>query len=681
MIKAVRGVPRPLGPSPWQDGVNFAVYAPKATKVTLCLFEQSGHSEVAQIPCVKHEGGYWSIRISPLSEGALYGYRVDGPYRPDEGLLFNYSKLLLDPYATDLQGEFTWSERHFCHLPIGTLTTTDNAVDMPKCRVKWMAKYDGERPNHPWSKTLIYEAHVKGATVRNLDIPEAHRGKFLGLASDAFISHIKYLGVTALELLPCHAFISEQFLTTKGLQNYWGYNTLSFFVPHKGYLVANDISEFQTVVKTLHSHGIEVILDVVYNHTAEAGIDGPTLSLKGFDNSAYYRTLPDQPNVYINDTGCGNTINIDHPATLRLVLDSLRYWVEVMGVDGFRFDLAVILARNCGGFNAYHTFLQAVGQDPVLQKCKLIAEPWDIGPGGYQLGAFPAPWREWNDKYRDTVRRFWRGDEGILPELAKRIHGSNDLFEHNVRGPLNSINFITSHDGFTLADWVSFQHKHNEANSEGNRDGHSDNFSFNCGVEGFTCDKTTNSLRLKMQKNALVTLLLSKGVPMISAGTEFSHSQNGNNNAYCQDNTINWLAWRSPQKSHPLMHLIRDVTELRRQFSLFSNPFYVHEDDARFGIRWYTETGAQMTQAHWHDNSRRCLIYALLDKKLNHAVLIVLNASMTAVSLVLPECPVKANWQFALTTDDHVPDTTELMVLSVSAQSSWVFKAKNEELK
>lgn len=680
MIKAVRGVPRPLGSSAWQDGVNFAVYAPKATKVTLCLFDQSGHSEVAQIPCVKHEGGFWSIRVTPLTEGALYGYRVDGPYNPSEGLLFNYNKLLLDPYATDLHGEFTWSERHFCHLPIGTLTTTDNAVDMPKSKVRWLPKYDGVRPNHPWSKTLIYETHVKGATTKNLDVPAEQRGKFLGIASDSFIEHLKFLGVTAVELLPCHSFISEQFLTTKGLQNYWGYNTLAFFVPHKAYLISKDVAEFQAMVKKLHSHGIEVILDVVFNHTAEAGIDGPTLSLKGFDNQAYYRTMPNDPSVYINDTGCGNTINIDHPATLRLILDSMRYWVEVMGVDGFRFDLVVILARNSGGFNAHHTFLQAVGQDPVLQKCKLIAEPWDIGPGGYQLGGFPAPWREWNDKYRDTVRRFWRGDEGTLPELAKRIHGSNDLFEHNVRGPLNSINFLTSHDGFTLADWVSFEHKHNEANGEGNRDGHSENYSFNCGIEGFTCDQAINAKRLKMQKNALVTLLLSKGVPMIAAGTEFGHSQGGNNNAYCQDNSINWLGWRTSQKSHPLMHLIREVISFRRQFSLFSNPFYVHQDDPRFGVLWYTEHGDLMSQEHWHDSKRRCLIYALLDKKLNQSVLIVLNAGMNPVALTLPECPVEASWQLAISTDEHTTDKADTAVLSVNAQSCLVFRARNEEL-
>ncbi|CCQ10914.1 Glycogen debranching enzyme [Pseudoalteromonas luteoviolacea B = ATCC 29581] len=678
MVKAVRGVPRPLGTSPWQDGVNFAVFAPKATRVTLCLFDGSGHSEIAQIPCVKHEGGIWSIRVTPLAQGALYGYRVDGPFEPEQGLLFNYNKLLLDPYATDFHGEFTWSERHFCHLPVGVINTMDNAIDMPKSKVKWLAKYDGVKPNNPWAKTLIYEVHVKGSTFRNLDVKKEHRGKFLGLCSDAFIDHLKHLGVTAVELLPSHAFISEQFLTTKGLQNYWGYNTLSFFVPHKHYLSNDDVSEFQLMVKKFHSANIEVILDVVYNHTAEAGIDGPTLCFKGFDNTAYYRTVNGGSARYINDTGCGNTLNIDHPITLRLILDSLRYWVETMGVDGFRFDLASILARNTHGFNAQHAFLQAVGQDPVLQKCKLIAEPWDIGPGGYQLGAYPAPWREWNDKYRDCVRRFWRGDEDTLAELAKRIHGSNDVFEHNLRGPLNSINFITSHDGYTLADWVSYEHKHNEANGEQNRDGHSDNYSFNCGVEGFSADPRVVALRLKMQKNALLTLLLSKGVPMISAGSEFGHSQSGNNNAYCQDNVTSWLAWTNSHRGHSLSFFIRDLLQLRRQFSLFSNPFFVHPNDNRFGVLWYTERGEQMVQDNWHESHRKWLFCALIDKKLQQAVLIGLNGSDKPVQMILPDCPVNASWRFALSSCNS-SSVNDLSNLVLSEKSSWVFIAKNEE--
>ncbi|MFC0119573.1 glycogen debranching protein GlgX [Pseudoalteromonas xiamenensis] len=681
MIKSVRGVPKPLGPTPWQDGVNFAVYAPRASSVLLCLFDQSGHSEVARIACVKHEGGFWSIRVSPLNEGALYGFRVDGPYEPEQGLFFNVNKLLLDPYATDLHGEFTWSERHFCHMPLGTLNITDNAIDMPKSRVRWLSKYEGERPNHPWAKTLIYETHVKGATNRNLAIPEGTRGKYLALCDEAFMDHIKQLGVTAIELLPCHAFISEQFLTTKGLQNYWGYNTLSFFVPHKAYLVGQDIAEFQQMVRKLHQNNIEVIVDVVFNHTAEAGIDGPMLSFKGFDNGVYYRTVEGKPDAYINDTGCGNTINIDHPATLRLVMDSLRYWVEVMGVDGFRFDLATILGRNLGGFNPHHAFLQAIAQDPILQKSKLIAEPWDVGPGGYQLGAFTAPWREWNDKFRDTVRRFWRGDNGILPELAKRIHGSNDVFEHNLRGPLNSINFITSHDGFTLADWVSYEQKHNEANGEQNRDGHSENFSFNCGVEGFSSDPNINALRLKMQKNALLTLLISKGVPMISAGSEFGHSQGGNNNAYCQDNISSWLAWKTAQKGHALSFFIHDVLKIRRQFSLFSNPFFVHPNHPRFGVNWYTESGELMNQENWHESNRKWLICALLDKKLNQAVLIVLNAGDSLLNLTLPSCPVDATWQFAISTSNSNITLPPQANLQIEAKSSWLFTAKNEELK
>ncbi|MFC3033819.1 glycogen debranching protein GlgX [Pseudoalteromonas fenneropenaei] len=678
MMSSVRGVPRPLGATQIEDGVNFAVFAPKATSVTLCLFDASGHSEIAQIPCVRHEGGFWSIKVTPLAEGALYGYRVDGPYEPERGLLFNRNKLLLDPYAKDLHGEFTWSERHFCHLPKGTLSLSDNAIDMPKCKVVWPAKYDGKRPNHPWAKTLVYECHVKGATIRNQDIAADKRGKFLGLCDPAFIDHIKHLGVTALELLPSQAFISEQFLTMKGLQNYWGYNTLGFFIPHKAYLCKGDIREFQQMVKTLHAAGIEVLLDVVYNHTAEAGMDGPTLSFKGFDNLAYYRTVPGKPDAYINDTGCGNTINIDHPVVLQLITDSLRYWVEVMGVDGFRFDLATILARNSGGYNSAHTFLQTLAQDPILQKVKLIAEPWDIGPGGYQLGAFPAPWREWNDKFRDTVRRFWRGDQGVLPELAKRIHGSHDVFEHNIRGPLNSINFITSHDGFTLADWVSYERKHNDVNGEQNRDGHSENFSFNCGVEGFTTAADISALRLKMQKNALMTLLVAKGVPMLSAGSEFGHSQSGNNNAYCQDNVTSWLAWKGTQKHHALSHFIHDVIRVRRQFSLFSNPFYVHKDDVRFAVQWYTEQGEVMQEHHWHEPERKWLSCALVDKKLQQSVLLILNASDRAVNVTLPAPPVPSPWQLALTSSIRHEGSMTATKFLMCEKSSWLFTATKQ---
>lgn len=673
------GVTMPLGASVQGDGVNFAVYAPQAHSLSLCLFDSSGHSEILTLPMRMNEGGVWTLRVSPLKAGALYGFRADGDYAPQKGLFFNPNKLLLDPYARDIYGEFTWSERHYGQMPVGTLSTVNNAIDMPKSRVRELALYKGTKPQHSWGKTVIYECHVKGATCRHPDIPKALQGKFLGLSHPRFIEHLRTLGITCLELLPIHAYISEQFLTAKGLQNYWGYNTLNFFIPHKDYLVDDDISEFQEMVAELHKADIEVILDVVYNHTAEAGTDGPLLSLRGLDNLGYYRTVADKPQHYINDTGCGNTLNIDSPRALQLVLDSLRYWVEVMGVDGFRFDLATILGRNPNGFNHAHAFMQAVNQDPVLNKVKLIAEPWDIGPGGYQLGAFPAPWREWNDKYRDTVRRFWKQEQGVIGELAKRLHGSFDLFEHNLRGPLNSINFITSHDGFTLADLVSYEQKHNEANGEQNRDGHSANHSFNCGVEGYTSDQAISKLRLQQQKNMLLTLLLSKGVPMLSLGSEMAHSQGGNNNAYCQNNRTSWLAWKESQFNHPLTRFIDDVLRLRKQFSVFQHPFFVHDGDPRYAVAWFTESGTDMQQDDWHQSDRQFLMYSLTDKHTKQALLIILNAGSLPITCQLPRLS-SGQWSLALTSIHSVSTANVDTEQQIAAMSSWVFTADSEDL-
>ncbi|KPW00395.1 MULTISPECIES: glycogen debranching protein GlgX [Pseudoalteromonas] len=673
------GVSSPLGASVVGEGVNFAVYAPQAQHMSLCLFDSSGHSEVLTLAMHMNEGGIWTLKVSPLKSGALYGFRADGEYAPEKGLFFNNHKLLLDPYARDLYGEFTWSERHYGQMPVGKLSQVNNAIDMPKSRVRELAPYTGKKPNHCWGKTVIYECHVVGATCRHPEIPKPLQGKFLGLSHPSFIEHLRTIGVTCLELLPVHAFISEQFLTAKGLQNYWGYNTLNFFTPHKEYLVNDDISEFQEMVAALHKADIEVILDVVYNHTAEAGTDGPILSLRGLDNLGYYRTVADKPQHYINDTGCGNTVNIDSPRSLQLVLDSLRYWVEVMGVDGFRFDLATILARNPNGFNQAHAFFQAINQDPVLSQVKLIAEPWDIGPGGYQLGAFPAPWREWNDKYRDTIRRFWKQEQGVIGELAKRLHGSFDLFEHNLRGPLNSINFITSHDGFTLADLVSYEHKHNEANGEQNRDGHSGNHSFNCGVEGFTNDPQVSKLRLQQQKNMLLTLLLSKGVPMLSLGSEMAHSQGGNNNAYCQNNRTSWLAWKDSQFSHPLTRFIDDVLRIRKQFSIFKHRFFVHDNDPRYEVAWFTESGSNMQQDDWHQGDRQVLIYSLTDKHTNQALLIILNAGAEPVTCQLPSLE-KGKWQLALTSIHPMSTQFVDKEHQIAAMSSWVFTANSEDL-
>lgn len=671
----------PLGSSVIDNGVNFALYAPGASQAYVCLFDKSGHSEILKMAMNINEGGIWSIHISPLNAGALYGFRVEGEYNPKNGQLFNENKLLIDPYAKDLFGEFTWSERHYGQMPIGTKSTVNNAIDIPKSKVAAPTLYTHKKPNHRWSNTVIYECHVKGTTCRHPKIPKPLQGKFLGLSHPSFIEHLQSFGVTAVELLPVHSFISEQFLTGKGLQNYWGYNTLNFFTPHKDYLVNDDINEFKQMVQEFHAADIEVILDVVYNHTAEAGADGPILSLRGFDNLAYYRTVDGQPDVYINDTGCGNTINIDHPKTLQLVLDSLRYWVEVMGVDGFRFDLATILGRSKAGFSSAHTFLQVVAQDPVLNKVKLISEPWDIGPGGYQLGAFPPPWREWNDQYRDVIRRFWQSETGIIASVAKRLHGSFDIFEHSQRGPLNSINFITSHDGFTLADLVSYEHKHNEANGEQNRDGHSANHSFNCGVEGFTSDSKINALRLQQQKNFLLTLILSKGVPMIAAGSEMAHSQGGNNNAYCQNNRTSWLAWKDSQLNHSLTRFIDDALKIRRAHSAFKHSVFLDDIDERFTVKWFTEQGKTMTDAHWHEDTRQFLMYSLLDKQNNHALLIVFNASEKTIFCQMPPSPINAPWQMILSSVHNASlSSNEDAMVEISAQSSWVFSANLEDV-
>ncbi|ESP94432.1 MULTISPECIES: glycogen debranching protein GlgX [Pseudoalteromonas] len=679
MLSFQKGSMLPLGSTVSENGVNFAVYAPHARSVLLCLFDDAGRCEQHRVEMHSHEGGVWSIFVESLIEGALYGYRTDGQYELSSGLFFNINKLLLDPYAKDFSGDFTWSERHYCHLPVGEFNTLDNAIDMPKSKVVKTSQYSGTKPNIPWQNSFIYECHVKGTTQLHPAIDNAKKGKFAALVDPQFLQHLKHLGVTAIELLPVHAFVSEQFLTTKGLQNYWGYNTLSFFVPHKAYCVGGNVTEFTDMVKQLHDNNIEVIIDVVYNHTAEGGVDGPMLSFKGLHNNGYYRTLSSPESVYINDTGCGNTINIDDPITLKLVMDSLRYWVEVMGVDGFRFDLATILARTADGFSSRHSFFQTIHQDPILSTVKLIAEPWDVGPGGYQLGAFPAPWREWNDKYRDVVRRFWRGDSGTLPELAKRIHGSNDLFEHNQRGPLNSINFLTSHDGYSLSDWVSYERKHNEANGEGNRDGHSENYSFNCGHEGETVDPEILASRYKMQVNALVTLLMSKGVPMIAAGTELNHSQQGNNNAYCQDNEVSWLNWSNVGSQQTLIEPIAQLIKLRNKLSVFEHPFFVHAADERFSVKWLNKESQDMSESDWHDEDNKTLMYVLADKLKSNAVMVILNADTEHFTITLPPPPFSSCWECVFSSEPQSERNVLPISICLTAQSAWVLVSNLEE--
>ncbi|WP_105255536.1 glycogen debranching protein GlgX [Pseudoalteromonas sp. T1lg75] len=680
----------PLGASVNAEGVNFCVFAEHAESVSLSLYDHSGHSEVARVPLHRGEAGLWSVQIDGLHAGQLYGYRVHGPFAPQQGQLYNANKLLIDPYSYALHGEFQPSVRHRAIDEQGVLCPLDNAHLMPKSKVCQATPYTGKRPDIPWSETVIYECHVKGWSARHNGISPAKRGTFLALAEHTFIEHVKALGVTSVELMPVHEFISEPFLAPLGLSNYWGYNTLSYFAPHRDYALDHPVQEFTEMVSKLHSEGLEVIIDVVYNHSSEGALLGPCCHLRGFDNRAYYRL--DGQGQYINDTGCGNTLALEHPQTLQLVLDSLRYWYQVLGVDGFRFDLAPILGRNKRGFDAAHSFFQCLAQDPILRRAKVIAEPWDIGPGGYQLGAFAPPWREWNDQYRDVVRRFWRGDADMLGLLAKRLHGSADIFVN--RPPSSSINFIVSHDGFTLTDLVSYEHKHNQANGEHNRDGHSANYSCNYGVEGHSQDPQVKARRLKAQKNLLLTLLLSKGVPMLSAGSELGHTQGGNNNAYCQDNAISWLAWHDYNSHHPLASFISEVLTLRRYFAIFTLDRHVHPDDPRFSLLWYRPDGTQMQTQDWHDASLHTLIYTLVDNERQQSLAIVLHRGGSERTLRLPplalssdapepgdEC-VPGRWHCVLSSDSHTlgesdkrtpPDLYEGDELTLSPGSSSVF--------
>jgi glycogen operon protein len=678
--------------------INFAVFSSSAKKVLLCLFDDSGDNELFQFELFKGEGHIWHGQIIGLTVGQLYGYRVSGEFNPRAGLRFNPNNLLIDPYAKALFGEFKSSSAFDFILNSGEephenpdqntvteeINNLDTAAFMPKSKVVDLQPYQGVKPNIPWHDTVIYECHVKGATINNTLITDSLRGKFLGLAEPAFIAHLKNLGITTLELLPVHQFISERFLQDKNLTNYWGYNTLNFFTPHNAYLSQGQIIEFQTMVSELHKHNIEVILDVVFNHTAEGNNQGPTLCFKGYDNASYYRLDPINPSMYINDTGCGNTLNISHPRTLQLVLDSLRYWVEIMGVDGFRFDLAPILGRDRSGFKTHHAFFQAINQDPVLSQVKLIAEPWDIGPGGYQLGNFPANWREWNDKYRDVVRKFWRTDLGLLPEFALRFHGSNDLFEHNGKNSSASINFISAHDGFTLTDLVSFNDKHNGDNAEENRDGHSENYSFNFGVEGITAETDIVAKRLKQQKNILLTLIFSQGVPMLCAGTESEHSQNGNNNAYCQDNTISWLADQNVYQKSPLYRFINQAISLRKQFEVFQQTRFIHQDDNEFELFWLNKNCEPMAELDWQQADNHILGYMLSGKSEQNSdqvLLIIFNASNNDFTFQLPTIHSVNRWQVRLNTLPS-PNLNEFysaqQSLVIGAQTAWVLSANKE---
>jgi glycogen operon protein len=611
------GKPYPLG-SNWDgEGVNFALYSEHAEKVELCLFDPSGKRETLRVQLPEQTDMVWHGYLPEVRPSQVYGYRVYGPYAPQQGHRFNHHKLLLDPYGKQIQGEIRWSDSHFGYK-IGSkqedlsFDRRDNAAGMPKNRVidsafTWGADAP---PRIPWHETIIYELHVKGFTMCHPDVPSYLRGTYAGLATAPVIDYLTRLGVTSIELMPVHSFIDDRQLVERGLHNYWGYNSIGFLALAPRYLATDSINEFKTMVKTLHSAGLEVILDVVYNHTAEGNHLGPTLSLKGIDNSAYYRLVAGNERYYKDYTGTGNTLNMQHPRVLQLIMDSLRYWVLEMHVDGFRFDLAATLARELHEVNRLGAFLDIIHQDPVLSQVKLIAEPWDLGEGGYQVGNFPVGWTEWNDRYRDTVRSYWKGDGGVS-ELAYRLTGSSDLYAHSGRRPYASINFVTAHDGFTLQDLVSFNQKHNEANGEENRDGNNDNRSWNCGAEGITDDANILALRAKQKRNLLATLLLSQGIPMVYAGDEIGHTQMGNNNAYCQDNAISWLSWVLQPADRDLLAFVQRIINLRKRHPIFHRRRFFQgrpiKGTSVKDVLWLNPAGSEMSEAEWHDPSMRCM--------------------------------------------------------------------------
>ena len=595
------GRPAPLGATPDGDGTNFAIFSSVAQRIELCLFDAGGNPG-ANYDLPENTSQVWHGYLPGCSAGQQYGYRIHGVYDPDEGLRCNPNKLLIDPYARALAGEFTWHDAVFDRNDL------DSARYLPKgvvCDV--IDTLPGARPRIPWPDMIFYEANVRGFTMRHPAVAEADRGKFQGMRNAGVIEYLKALGVTSIELMPVHAFIDEHHLVKRGLRNFWGYNSISFFAPSPRYAQADAVAEFRDMVRAIHDAGIEVVLDVVYNHTGEANADGPTLSFRGIDNLAYYRTEPGDHGVYVNDTGTGNTVNVDHPRVQQLIMDSLRYWHREMGVDGFRFDLATILGRTPHGYSPVHPLLEAISHDEALHDAVLVAEPWDPGPGGYQLGCFPPSWSEWNDRYRDDVRRFWRGDAGSAGDFAKRLHGSADLFERNARPPFASVNFVASHDGFTVADVVSYEHRHNEANGESNKDGHAHNYSCNYGVEGPTDDAHIAALRRQQRLNMLATLLVSQGIPLLLAGDEFGHSQFGNNNAYAQDNETGWLDWSLLHDDPDFSRMVRNLIHLRRQEPLLRGPHFLHREAE---VAWLSPDGERLSEDDWQEGRAFCLSLA-----------------------------------------------------------------------
>jgi glycogen operon protein len=666
------GAPYPLGAS-WDGwGTNFALFSEVAERVELCLFDAEGTE--TRVELTEVDGFVWHAYLPGISPGQRYGYRVHGPYDPSHGLRCAPSKLLIDPYGKAIEGEVTWDQSLFDYSweDHRQPNTDDSAPFMPKnVVINPFFDWGNDRPPHtPYHETVIYEAHVRGLTLRHPEIPAQQRGTYAGLSHPAVIEHMQQLGITAVELMPVHQFIPEQTLIARGLTNYWGYNTIGFLAPHNRYSSAGQrgeqVGEFKAMVKALHQAGIEVILDVVYNHTAEGDHRGPTLSMRGIDNAAYYRIDDSSPWRYLDYTGCGNSLNARHPHSLQLVMDSLRYWVLEMHVDGFRFDLASALARELHDVDRLSTFFDLVQQDPVVSQVKLIAEPWDVGEGGYQVGNFPPLWTEWNGKYRDTVRDFWRGKPSTLPEFASRLTGSSDLYETSGRRPVASINFVTCHDGFPLRDLVSYNNKHNEANGEENRDGNDDNRSWNCGVEGPSEDPSVEQLRARQQRNFLTTLFFSQGVPMLLAGDEIGRTQGGNNNAYCQDNEVSWVDWTRATSEHDLLAFTQQLARLRRRHPVFRRRrFFIGQSgpsaDGPGDIIWLTPGGEEMTDSDWRAGYAKSVAVYLNgdaitepdprgDPVTDDRFLLLFNAGAEPVTFVLPDARLGASWEVVIDT-------------------------------
>ena len=669
-ITALPGSPFPLGATPGEGGTNFAVASAVADGMALCVFDEAGAE--TQIPLRDYDAGIWHAFVPGIEEGQAYGYRAAGPYDPARGVRCNPAKLLLDPYARAFSGSVTFGPEVLGYAGDNpdTPSAADSAASVPRSLVvaedafRWR---EGTHPRHRFSDTIIYELHVKGFTMRHPGIPPELQGTYAGLGHEAAIAHLLDLGVTAVELLPVHESVPESFLLQRGLTNYWGYNTIGYFAPHQGYSAAvragkpgGQVDEFKAMVDALHAAGLEVLLDVVFNHTAEAGQLGPTLCYRGLDNPAYYR-LDDDPRLYYDTTGCGNSLNAGDPVTLQLIMDSLRYWLTQMHVDGFRFDLATTLGRQDGGFQQVSAFFDLVAQDPVVSMAKLIAEPWDVGQfDSYDLGRFPPRWREWNGKYRDTMRDFWRSHPVGLGEFATRFCGSSDLYAGSRRRPTASVNLITVHDGFTLRDLVSYDDKHNEANGESNRDGTSDNRSWNCGVEGPTDDPDVLALRSRQSRAMLTTLLLSFGVPMLLGGDEMGRTQQGNNNAYCQDNEIAWVDWAQPDTA--LQDFTRRLVALRKAHPVFRRRRYLSGKEAS-ELRWFTPAGTEMTAADWSDEGARAIgLYLDGSDDPDRAVdgtplldddfLVFVNAWWEPLDFALPVTRQQASWRIEADTYD-----------------------------